>query len=223
MVFDARVIGLPDYTTLVREIHGREGVSMLNIKLSAARERLESNLEPETSREALELIRKRGDVTAHICLERYGFLGPLQEWGRGRCEKKGQASFEKLFPHLAAIGCNDALILPIEFAEPVAADVPGRVYPYPVCSAQHLLAELEVCNGVLMVEKAFQACKIPYFMHASKAQMQAMERQEGLDEAFWAKFALLVLRQLLRKSIESKLPLVFAERLVVAVWARQAT
>jgi hypothetical protein len=220
MVFDARVIGLPDYAALVREIHGREGASALNRKLDAARNMVSDRLEGDVKREALELWRKPGEAAAHICLERYGMLTPLEEWARDRCESRGEGSFESLFPQLATLGGNDALILPVDFATPLAAEVKGRVYPYPVCSAQHLLAEIETCNHVLKVEKSFQRCSLPSFMHASKYQLSAMESQEGLDTAFWAKFGLLVLRQLLRKSIEAQLPLIFAERLVVAVWAK---
>lgn len=223
MVFDARVIGLPDYAALVREIHGREGSSALNRKLDAARNLVSDSLEPEAKKDALEFWRKHGDVAAHICLERYGLLVPLEDWAKDRCETRGEGSFDKLFPHLATLGGNDALILPVDFETPLAAEVKGRVYPYPVCSAQHLLAEIETCNHVLKVEKSFQRCSLPAFMHASKYQLAAMERQEGLDSAFWAKFGLLVLRQLLRKSIEVQLPLIFAERLVVAVWAKTGT
>jgi hypothetical protein len=158
-----------------------------------------------------------------VCLERYGFLTPLEDWAKNRCEVRGDGTFEKLFPHLATLGGNDALIFPVEFERAQRAEIKGRAYPYPICSAHHLLAEIETCNHVLKVEKAFQRCNLPAFMHASKFQLSAMESREGLDNSFWAKFGLLVLRQLLRKSIEVQLPLVFAERLVVPVWANTAT
>ena len=172
-------------------------------------------LDERTHRIAIEILRKRGDLAAHICLERYGFLAPLQEWAKDRCGPGNE--FEDVFPQLAGLGTNDALILPADFDHPISVDVPGRVYPYPVASASHLLCELEACNQVLNVEKAFVCPKVPLFLKASKLQLAKMEQKEGLDDSFWAKFGLVVMRQLARRSIETGLPLIMAERMVVAV------
>jgi len=215
MVFDARVIGLPDYVTFVRGVHGREGVSSLSRKTSAAEAEMARQLDGTTQRAAIETLRRRGELAAHICLERYGFLAPLQDWAKARCGPGND--FEDVFPQLAGLGTNDALILPVDFEYPLSVDVPGRVYAYPVASASHLFVELEACNRVLNVEKAFICPKVPLFLKASKLQLAKMEQREGLDDSFWAKFGLVVLRQLIQCSIQTKLPLIMAERMVVPV------
>lgn len=214
MVFDARIMGLPDYVAFVKSVRGRDGVVSLNAKLEAAQKAMDQvkGLRPGL---VAELFRKRGELASHVCLERYGFLTPLRDWASGRCDRTGDGSFEAVFPQLAALGTNDALILPVDFGTPLRVDVTGRVYPYPVLSAQHLFVELDACNRVLRVEKTFSNPKVPDFMKATKSMLSNMEQKEGLDSNFWAKFGLLVLRQLSHKSCETGLPLVFAERLVV--------
>lgn len=215
MNFDARVVGIAEYVKLVKGRLGRDDAAFAEQKFEAARKRL-SDKRPELKAALAGVFKQKSEPVAHIYCERFGFLSPLQTWATARdgttpeLVQKDNAWTDYL--HLAMLGANDALIVPLDFPAPYEIEVEQRTFPLPVCSAVRLDQELERANKTLKVEKAFRFPNVPDFMMARREQVRKLEKVEDLDDAFWVKFGLVSLRHLVKKSLEHKLPVIFADQ-----------
>ena len=215
MDFDARVIGMPDYVKLVKDGLGKDEAQFAADKFTAARQKLLAK-KPEFKNILDDLYRRKGPMVSHVHCERHAFLKPLQDWATHRDGTTPELVLKDNawtgFLHLAILGFNDALILPFDFPVPYEVKMEERSFVFPVCSGTKILAELELANKTLKVEKAFRFPSIPDFFRAQRKEMSRLEQQEGLDSAFWVKFGLVVLRHLVKKSVTFKLPIIFAEK-----------
>ncbi|MCK6439228.1 MAG: hypothetical protein L6Q71_03385 [Planctomycetes bacterium] len=215
MIFDAKVVGLPNHLELVRERLGKEDCAHETKKFERTRKALQSK-NAKLSDDIAALFKKKADPVTHIYFERFGLLGPLQQWACARDgttpAKVQQENAWTSFLHTTLLGCNESLILPMDLAVPVEVDIEDQEHTYPVCSAQRLDKEMELANKTLKIEKTFKLPNIPDFIDARRKETKKLEKDADLDEAFWAKFGLVVLRHLVRKSLEHKLPVVLSVR-----------
>lgn len=210
MRFDARVIGLPDHLTQAQKGLAKKDYALEVAKFEAARAKLMSKLSAQTN-EIKSFFDRDGQCAAHFRCDRFAMLKPLQDYA---CFLDGttpeEVARENAWTaclHLVLIGQNDAIAVPFDFSVPYEVEVPGRAHKYVVASGVKLKKELDTLNEYVAVEHTLGIEHFPDFVDATKEQMEAFERKEGVGRRFWAKFALVALRGLVEKSLEVRLPL----------------
>ncbi|MCC6574673.1 MAG: hypothetical protein IT462_12900 [Planctomycetes bacterium] len=210
MRFDARVIGLPDHLTQAQKGLSKKDYAQEQAKFEAARAKLMAKLAPQ-SKDVVSFFDRAGAIAAHFRCDRFQLLKPLQDYA---CFLDGttpeEVARENAWTaslHTVLIGQNDAIAVPFDFTVPYDVEVPGRIHKYVIVSSLKMKKELEALNEYVAVEKTLGIEHFPDFVDASKTQMEAFERKEGVGRRFWAKFGLIALRGLVEKSVELKLPL----------------
>jgi len=219
MSFDARVAGIPDFIAQVKDALGKDEGQFAQKKFDAAKDALSSKYGSKIGkREISKAFKERSEPQSHIGFERHGFLEPLQGWAANRNGTTLKAVREDdawtEFPHIALLGSNDSLVLPLDFSMPLTVELDERSFPFMVASAPRLLEELKAANAVLKVESSLRNHELPPFVLAKKHEVERLEHIECLDEGFWIKFGLVALRQLAMVSFELQLPLIIEPNLI---------
>lgn len=216
MKFDARVIGIPTHLEGLRQALDKSDWQMEAAKFAAAEQKLVSKLAPQ-KKAIVEFFRRRAPCAAHFRCERTNLLQPLLEYAcfvdGTTVEEVVQENAWTASLHTVMLGVNDSLVVPFEFNVPFECEVEGRAHKYVVASATHLLKEFDVLNEYVAVEQTLGAEDFGQFVNWSKQAMERFERQEGVGRRFWAKMGLVALRGVVKRALESNLPVVIDPQL----------
>lgn len=211
MKFDARVIGIPNHLAHARRHLPRADFVLEQSKLEAARARL-AELLPDEKLPVAELFRRPSDCISHFQCERAGFLQPLQEFAcfvdSTTIEDVNEAGAWTASRHIVALGAADALVVPFDLDVPLTVDVPGRSFPYRICSAPRINRELEALDEYVAIEHTMGVRQFDAFVMLSAAAMERFERREGVGRRFWAKWGVAALRGLVMRAIAAELPVI---------------
>lgn len=216
MKFDARVIGIPTHLESLRKALDKSDWQMEAAKFAAAEQKLAAKLAPQ-KKLISELFRRKAPCAAHFRCERTNLLQPLFDFA---CFVDGTTIEEVVQEnawtgslHTVMLGSNDSLIVPFEFNVPYECEVEGRAHKYVIASAPTMLKELAVLNEYVAVEKTLHAEDFGQYVNWSKQAMERFERAEGVGRRFWAKMALVALRGVVHRAVESGLPVIIDPQL----------
>jgi hypothetical protein len=149
---------------------------------------------------------RRGECVCNLRVAKTGLVAELQQFVRESAKPEQWGKWR----HLMAQRDHSALLIPVEFAEPIP--LPSEGEPGSVTSAPRMAAELAEVNRILKIDETFalaKAKKVDY-LDASERDISIYESRFGTVDGFWGKFAYVLLKKLADTAGERGLPAIFA-------------
>ena len=140
---------------------------------------------------------RSGECVSNLRVARFGLIPELQKLVRDEVDGAD-------WPHLMALREAATIAVPVEFARPF------EVGHMAIASSTRLNAELKEVNERVGVDRAFALKKMVNFMNAGEDEISKYESRAGSREGFWARFAFVLLRKLVERSVESRLPAILS-------------
>jgi len=157
---------------------------------------------------------RSGETVCNLRLDRGAVLQDLRVFAasldRQSATEIYQGNAQSRFLHLIKNRDRESYYLPVPFPEPIMVLVSDTKQFIPVGSSVRLLKELQEINRDLRVEATFKIKKMVDFFQASEDDILQYEARLGNDPNFWVKFGFVLMEKLARKSVESRLPVIFA-------------
>lgn len=143
-----------------------------------------------------------------VCNLRVARLGLLNDLRKFAAREAGPDGADR-FPHLIRHRDRNAYYLPVRFSQPFTLEPePGDTVP--IGSVPVLAEEMAELNRQLRVESTFRLTQMVDFLDATPADINQYESKHGTAGPFWVKLGYVMLQKLVRKSLESSLPIIFA-------------
>ena len=152
-----------------------------------------------------------GERLAHYDIARSNFLTNIQEYSASLDQNNLEAIYrgteQTRFNHLIEIHSNIGVYLPVYFFFPMRIAIEQNVMPVFVGSAPKLYSELEQLDQSLHAHDHVDLGKIPENFVAHEENLEDYEADyEGVIN-FWSIFTYLILESLVKKSLDSQMPL----------------
>lgn len=144
--------------------------------------------------------RVTGECVCNLRVAKMGLLHGLRTFA----SRQGADELRHLLRHRD----RKSYYLPLDFSEPFVIVSIGEEIP--VGSSLRLVAELKRLNEVLNVESSFGMKKMVDFLDATDRDISTSESRFGDNEGFWVRFGYVFLRKLAEKSVEHRMPIIFA-------------
>ena len=151
------------------------------------------------------------NCAAHIRIERNSFLTDIQEYAATQEDTNLDAVYmgqeQSCYNHLIEIHNNIGVYLPTYFFFPILISIKGQALPIFVGSGVKLYTELKQINKNLQAEQNVDLGDISPFLDAGEEDVEDYESSYEGTENFWASFDYIIMMTLLKKSLQTKLPL----------------
>lgn len=153
---------------------------------------------------------ERGKRILSVDIARSNFLTPLQEYAASidedNLEEIYKGSQQTRFNHLIEIHSNIGVYLPVFSFFPLHIAIKNTVLPIFVGSSQKLYTELQEIKQILKPQEHVKLDMIGDNFQAGEDDLEDFEANyEGIRH-FWPIYSYLVLENLIKKSVEQKLP-----------------
>ncbi len=155
---------------------------------------------------------EKGKCSFLAQVERDNLLGDLQEFAAitdsGNIEEIYRGTQQTRFNHLIEIRNNIGIYLPTFFFFPMRLAVKQNGMPIFIGSSLKLYTELQEINTSLKAQEKLQLSVSPDSFIAEEEDVEDYEASyEGLQQ-FWPSFSYIVLECLVKKSIQTKSPII---------------
>ena len=154
---------------------------------------------------------EQGQRLANYDIDRSNFLTNIQEYSasldKNNLEGIYRGTEQTRFNHLIEIHSNVGVYLPIFFFFPMRIALEQNVLPVFIGSAPKLYSELQQLNKSLQAHDHVDLGKISENFIAHDEDLEDYEADyEGVSN-FWSIFTYLILESLVKKSLDSQMPL----------------
>lgn len=159
-------------------------------------------------------VEEGAELVCNYQVERGELLTELQEYALEVEDNTPDGVYsgeqQTRFNHLVEIRNSPGYYLPVYFFFPLWVPVKDLRVPVFVGSSMRLAEELEMLDSQLEASQNAKLAKMPDFMRAARDQLEDYESSLGRGDNFWEKFTFALLRRLVVRSVERKMPIVIS-------------